>query len=89
VTNAAGDIIEVRLAGAISGEGKEITVSGTGEFEGRLVFNRRGELQELLVLYEGTYQGGLIDRFNGNEGTSLEGIVQWRRSVEKTPENEN
>ncbi len=84
VTAVSEERIEVVLKGEIAGKGGRTTYAeGAGRIEGLIVFNRKGEMQELLVIYEGIYKGG----HKGGEGLPTQGVVDWRAAPESKQES--
>lgn len=69
--------VEVSVTGELQMRypaGGEVSMSGEGTIEGRLVFNPKGELQSLLMVYDGTIVGGYFGSLNG----PVKGLIEWR-----------
>ena len=77
VSGVSVEEIEVRVGGLLSGIGKQMPTSANGEFSGRMIFDKRNQLQQLLLVYEGRYHGGLLGKYHA-DGMPVQSLVAWQ-----------
>jgi hypothetical protein len=74
VTAVSADRVEVRLSGELAGkrENRERLVEAKATVDGRLVFNRKGDLQSLLIVTDGRYRSPWA-----KSAHSVGGLLEW------------
>jgi hypothetical protein len=73
ITRCENNIIEVTFQGPLATRNKVVESQGTAQ--GRLRFDTAGQLQELLLVY----QGNLDDHYSPRK-YPIEGLIEWRRN---------
>ncbi len=83
VTRAEKNLVEVTFKGDLAArrthdDGLRVRVEGSGKTQGRLRFDAAGQLQELLLIYN-----GMCSYPSVHDPYSTKGLIQWRRTPAK------
>lgn len=81
VTQATADRVEVRIEGALAGKrpytgGGTRVIEAEGTVRGLLIYSPRGELQQLLLVCDGTYRNPWASAAH-----TVGGLIEWRRAT--------